>query len=288
MEPRLISSFTIRSSHQNIEITEDGHGHLVLLLNGAQQFHAFDEHRYHEAFAIVPWLYHRQPLEHAVVLGGGDGLLASRLLAIDGVHRVTVVEIDDYVVDLARHHPGLRSLNNGAFWDERVTVVEADATEWIRECPAASLDALFVDFPDALHASLEVLYGEPFYANCRHALRPGGLLTSQVKFTPRYFSSVHDRLRRVFGHVLAFHAVVPTHVIAGFVMASTDSLQRVAPIPGWTRSLDEQVLAGMLRLPTDLAAYLAAPTPPLSLHEAALADAAFFRALAPRRLGVSG
>lgn len=275
--------FVVQSPFQRIELTQDAHGHLVLRLNGAQQFHAYDEHRYHEALGVVPLLYAPGLVRHATIFGGGDGLLARTLLRSSSLERLTVVELDAMVADLATHHARLATLNEHAFHDRRVTLVEADATRWVRDQPPASTEALFVDFPDVTQPELEGLYDEDFLRACGRLLGTTGVFAMQVKLTPACFGTVCARVAAVFPHVAPYHAWVPTHVAAGFVLASATPLAQRRSIEGAWRFLTQERLAAMFQLPSDLGVRgVGGPVHP-SLAQAVRQDSAYYAGLAELR-----
>lgn len=86
--------------------------------------------------------------------------------------------------------------------DARLRVLHCDAAAWLAQAEnSACADVLLVDGFDA--AGLPpALASSAFYADCRHALRPGGVLVANIfTYDPGYVSAV-QRLRTAFdGHL---------------------------------------------------------------------------------------
>ncbi|MEO0593223.1 MAG: methyltransferase domain-containing protein [Myxococcota bacterium] len=276
--------YKTKSHVQWIELIEDEHGHLVLVLDGNRQFHGFDEHRYHEAFAIPAFTGRSEPRRNALICGGGDGLLAQRVLQFPGIESLTLVEICPEVVKLAQEHHALVSLNRGALQDDRVQVVVDDAVDWVAGAQSDSLDVVFADFPDATVRSLEPLYGEAFYRECCRVLRPDGVFVGQVRYTEQYFATVAHRISNVFEHARPYRVRVPTHVVAGFVMASASAFDEFIEPPAWSRSLTVAGLSAMFEFAPDERAYVSTPLGRDSLSIIAARDARFIQGLKPKRL----
>ncbi|MFJ5519117.1 polyamine aminopropyltransferase [Streptomyces griseoluteus] len=186
---------------------------LDLFLGGRLRVGGRDERRYHEAL-VRPAL--SGPHRRVLILGGGDGLAAREVLRHQGVSRVDVVELDAGLVRLARHDPGLSSLNAHAYDDPRVHVTTADALSWLRRAPAGRYDVVLADLPDPGITASTKLYSQEFYGLTRRVLTPHGRLAvhaGPVSARPRVFWTVEATLRaagfsttpyRVLGHDTGF------------------------------------------------------------------------------------
>jgi spermidine synthase len=138
-----------RSRYQEIVLTSAraggwGDRDVRLYLDGDLQFSSLDEHRYHESL-VHPAM--AGPHRRVLVLGGGDGLALREVLRYPDVEQVTLVDLDPAVVDLARTDPWLSERNGGAFEDDRVEVVAADAFSWARGHEGPPYDVVLVDLP---------------------------------------------------------------------------------------------------------------------------------------------
>jgi spermidine synthase len=107
---------------------------------------------------------------HAVQLGLG-GAAITRFTHQVLRMRTTAVELNPTVIAACRlwfHLPAD---------DERLTVLEADAADWVADAAhLQTVDVLCVDLYDH-EAAAPVLDDERFYAACRAVLAPGGLMT---------------------------------------------------------------------------------------------------------------
>jgi len=125
-----------------------------------------------------------------VMVGLGGGSLAKFCHRhFPGAH-ITVLEIQADVIALrdAFHVPP-----DGP----RFTVVHADAADWLAAHPGTA-DVLLVDGFDA-RGLPERLADAVFYADCRRALRPGGVMVANVfTYDPRY-AAVMAALDGAFG-----------------------------------------------------------------------------------------
>ncbi|MFE1591546.1 polyamine aminopropyltransferase [Nocardia sp. NPDC058705] len=244
-----------RTPYQQIVLTESfspfGTTDTRLYLNGGLQFSSIDEYRYHEAL-VHPVLSgsHREVL----VLGGGDGLALREILRYPDIDRVTLVELDPAMVDLARTDDRLTELNQHAFDDPRVQVVNADAFTWLRSAPGL-FDAVIVDLPDPDQTSVAKLYSQEFYAMTANVMAPGARMVVQSGspfFAPRSFWTIDATLRSAGLHTTPYHVDVPSFGDWGFVLASTTANPTPSlRSPGPLRSLDEATLTAATVFPPD-------------------------------------
>merc|ERR1712176_1080544 len=130
-------------------------------------------------------LAHKGP-ENVVIMGGGDGGALNNVLHHRSVKSVTLVEIDEKVINVSKE---VFPKFTNAFFDPRTTVAVADAFSWIADYShrrAGSLDALFFDLLDINVPSplLDVLFVEDrlqdFIEHIRTALRGDGFAVFQL------------------------------------------------------------------------------------------------------------
>lgn len=169
--------YSEETPYQKITLTEY-HGDYWLYLDTHTQLSSFDE-----------WLYH-EPLVHPVmglapfpkdvlILGGGDGCALREVLKYSVVDSVTLVDIDPAMTNLGKSHPVLREINEDAFYDSRVNVVNQDAFLYL-EREKQYFDVIIIDFPDPRSIELNRLYTIEFYKLCYRRLRPHGVLITQA------------------------------------------------------------------------------------------------------------
>lgn len=231
-----------RSSKQLITLSRlPGQG-LALTLDGAYQFTELTEARYHECLAVVPLLYRRA--ETVFIGGGGDGLLAARLLPFPEVRSILVCDHDPEVTDLARTHPDLSTLNKNSLDDSRVHLIHQDAVEYL-EKNSGLFDLICLDFPDPYTESLGRLFSYELYELIKKRLSPQGIMCTQTLFLPRSRALIIDTLKKVFSHVLYYQTHHKDGLLSGYTMASVTALEKIRPCPDWTDSLNEEILPSL-------------------------------------------
>ncbi|MEU3600591.1 polyamine aminopropyltransferase [Streptomyces sp. NPDC006798] len=166
----------VQTGVQEVVLTGDGSGPPDLFLDGRLRVSGRDEYRYHEAL-VHPAMNGRH--RRVLILGGGDGLAAREALRYPDVESVTIVELDPWVVRLARTDRALAALNDHAYEDPRVRVVTADAFAWLRE-PGSGVpgayDVVLADLPDPAATEGGKFYSQEFYGLVAGILAPKGRL----------------------------------------------------------------------------------------------------------------
>jgi len=225
-----------------------------LYLNGNLQFSSRDEHRYHEAL-VHPALTALPGARRVLVLGGGDGLALREILKYQNVEHVTLVDLDPEMTGLFTSSAPLLALNAGALRDKRVTVINADAGQWL-EGDVGQFDLIVADFPDPSNYALGKLYSVPMYRLMARHLAAGGYLVVQSTspyFAPQAYWCIDATLREAGFHTWPYHVYVPSFGEWGYILAGTR--------PGFTpperytvptRYLNAATTAEMFRFPPDM------------------------------------
>lgn len=181
----------------------------VMILDGGLQITDADEFIYHEMMAHTA-LFAHGAVERILIIGGGDGGVARECLRHSSVKHITLVEIDQAVVDLALAE--FASVAGGAFDDPRLNLVIADGAQFVLNSPQ-EFDAVIVDAPDPVGAGT-VLFTPDFYAGCRRALRGGGVLITQSGMpflSPHWMPGHVKALKSAFSSVSLFLSTVPSY-----------------------------------------------------------------------------
>jgi len=231
-----------RSEYQAIVIfdTED-HGR-VFTLDGLVMTTEADEFMYHEMLVHVPLFTHPDP-RRVLVVGGGDGGSIRAVLRHPGIEEAVIVEIDEMVIDAARR---FMPYTASGFDDPRVEIVIGEGHAQIRRDPGR-YDIVIIDSTDPTYGAGGLLFTTEFYADCRRALRDGGLLCAETEnpfYDPIWVQMAWRRLGRVFGDVRLYLGYVPVYpgALWTYAIAST------GPDPqGDFRSSDASRLARSLR-----------------------------------------
>lgn len=211
--------YSKHSKYQRISLVRNGRD-LRLFLNGNLQFSSLDEYRYHELL-VHPALYAAPKRERVLILGGGDGLGAREVLRNPDVREVTLVDLDQKMTSLFQKAPLLTELNKNALNSRKVSVVNADAYQWIKENSAQSFDVIIVDFPDPSNYSIGKLYSLSFYRQLRKLTRPDTIVAIQSTspfFARRSFWCIARTMEAAGFETLPYHAYVPSFGEWGFVL----------------------------------------------------------------------
>ncbi|HEY9870280.1 MAG TPA: polyamine aminopropyltransferase [Candidatus Obscuribacterales bacterium] len=244
--------FSTSTPYQRIVITGNSKD-MRLFLNGNLQFSSRDEYRYHEAL-VHPALASLKEPQNVLVLGGGDGMAVREVLKYPSVRSVTLVDLDSEMTTLFKDQALLSRLNDHALSNPRVSVVNADAFSWIRQC-RRQFDLVIADFPDPSTFSLGKLYSDRFYTALKHVLKPHGLVVVQST-SPYYaknsFWCVVNTLNSAGFLTTPYHAYVPSFGDWGFVIASLSPFAPADRYPGGLRYVTADTVRQMLTFPTDM------------------------------------
>jgi spermidine synthase len=251
-----------QSAYQRIVVTRDG-GRTQLFLNGSIQFDSLDEYRYHESL-VHPVMVRAPRLENVIIFGGGDGMAAREVLRYAEVKEITLVDLDPEVTSLFRDDAQLAALNNRALSDPRVTIVNADAWEYIKG-GAGRYDVAILDLPDPKDLAVSKLYSRAFYADLVNVLGAGGLLVTQAT-SPVYarraywtiaatLEATEDRYaENATLQTLPYHAYVPSFGEWGFIMAGGRLAQEpIRDLPDGLTYFAEGEPDGLFSFPPDMA-----------------------------------
>lgn len=245
--------YTKDTPYQRIVITR-GRAGFQLFLNGNLQFSSTDEYRYHEALVHPPMLLANNP-KRVVVLGGGDGLALREVLKYPSVEQVTLVDLDPDMTQLSSRFPLLANLNQHAFDDPRVQVVNDDAFVWIAETNEQPYDAAIVDFPDPNSYSLGKLYTTRFYRLLRAKLTESAAVSVQSTspmFARNSYWCIIRTLEAAGFVVRPYYTAVPSFGLWGFALARTSPFEIPRHPPAGLRFLDDQTLTAMFTLSSDI------------------------------------
>ena len=258
--------FKVKTPYQSIVVTRWRHD-VRLMLDGHLQFSSVDEYRYHEALVHPAVSSLRGPPRRALVIGGGDGMVLRELLRYSKLEAVTLVDLDPKMTELFRDDALLSGLNDGAYRDPRVTVVNADGMSWLEECEDV-FDVVIVDLPDPRNYSLSKLYTRGFYRLVRRHLAETGAMAVQAT-TPygppgddpgargsRAYWCIAKTIADAGFSTHPYRAHVPSFGEWGFVLANPKGRpapEHLAPVEG-LRYLNDDSLRSLFAWPSDLRA----------------------------------
>ena len=193
-----------------------------LFIDGNVQFSSIDEHRYHELLIHVPMSFAKHR-ENILVLGGGDGLAAREILKYKDVKKITVVDLDREMTELAKNNRIIKEMNKDSFRNEKVSIINEDAFKFTENADEY-YDIVIIDLPDPNNSSLARLYSREFYKLVRKKLAKNGLVVSQSTspfFSPEAYWCVNETFKAAgFKYTYPYHVYVPSFGDWGFIMAS--------------------------------------------------------------------
>ena len=228
--------YSEHTKYQHIVMTKH-RDDLRLFIDGNVQFCSLDEYRYHEALVHIP-MSHAEKKDEVLVLGGGDGLAVRELLKYDNTH-ITLVDLDEEMVELCAENPNITPINEGALKSDRLTVVINDAYRYLEETDKL-FDVILVDLPDPNNETLNKLYTNIFYRLCGNHLTEDGILTVQSTspyYATKAFWCINKTLESDDFNVLPYHIQVPSFGDWGFNMASRSELSEYSEITVPTKYL---------------------------------------------------
>eukprot|EP00608_Synchroma_pusillum_P012450 CAMPEP_0198442498 /NCGR_PEP_ID=MMETSP1452-20131203/66843_1 /TAXON_ID=1181717 /ORGANISM="Synchroma pusillum, Strain CCMP3072" /LENGTH=155 /DNA_ID=CAMNT_0044163123 /DNA_START=1 /DNA_END=464 /DNA_ORIENTATION=+ len=145
----------------------------ALVLDGVIQFTERDEFAYQEMITHLPIFAHAGP-KKVLIVGGGDGGVLREVCRHQSVEEITMCEIDDRVVALAREY--FPTTMATCFEDPRLTLRFQDAAEFLAsEAAQGAFDVIICDSSDPVGPA-ESLFKPEFYESMHRALAPGGVL----------------------------------------------------------------------------------------------------------------
>ncbi len=233
-----------QTSYQKIVVTKHKDD-LRLYIDGNVQFSTSDEYRYHEALVHVPMAYAASH-DKVLVLGGGDGMAARELLKYPET-RITLIDLDPGMTQLCSTDPQITAVNQGSLTDERMTVINMDAYEYL-EGSDEMYDVIIVDLPDPNNEALNKLYTNVFYRLCAQHLSDGGVINVQST-SPYYAKKAYWCIGKTMEseglNVLSYHLQVPAFGDWGFHLASKGTPVKQNPLPADTRYLTEDNMSSL-------------------------------------------
>lgn len=209
-----------QTRYQKIVITE-AKGYNWLFINGNQQLSSFDEWMYHEPLTHVP-LALTDTKKKVLIMGGGDGCAARELLKNPEVESILLVDLDPKMVELAKTHPALLSMNKDAFDSEKVSVIHQDAFIYARDAKE-KFNLIIIDLPDPRTVDINKLYTKDFYWYTQNLLSKGGVIITQAGspyFATKAFYCIEKTMKSAGFQTLTMHNQVITMGEWGWIVGS--------------------------------------------------------------------
>jgi len=193
--------FETQTEYQRLELYEtEGFGKM-LVLDGTIQLVEVGEESYHEILVHPVMLAHPNP-KRVLIVGGGDGGTLREVLRHETVKKVTMVEIDEMVVEVSRIY--LR-IDRGAFEDPRTELIIGDGVKYLRETEKR-FDVIIVDSTDPVGPA-KLLFSEEFYRSAYEKLGENGIYITQAGSVYLFTNELLDAykaMKKVFDRVYYF------------------------------------------------------------------------------------
>ncbi len=201
---------------------------------------------------------HSDP-KHILIVGGGDGGVLREVCRYPNVESITLVEIDQKVIDVAKMF--FSESTATSFDDERLTIVNQDAAEFLEQQNNHSndrtdddhhgkkercgYDVIVADTSDPVGPA-ESLFDPAFYEQMHEALDDGGVICAQGECYwthPRLIENVVACCSDIFDSVEYASTYVPTYPCGqiGFILASKGDVDLRKPSRKMTNALQHQL-----------------------------------------------
>ena len=155
--------------------------------------------------AMTAAMFYAENLRSILDIGFGAGRTAAYVHAFVPEARVTSVELDPDVIDLARRYFRIPA-------DERFRVVARDGRMFLAETPDR-FDVIMIDAYRGPFVPFHLLTRE-FYALAASRLEPGGVIVQNVEPTTMLFDAAAKTMGAVFPNVDAYRASANVVLVA--------------------------------------------------------------------------
>jgi spermidine synthase len=211
-----------QTKFQKLEIYETPHYGRMLRLDGCNTVSEREEFVYHENLIHPALTAHAAPRK-VLIIGGGDGGACEEVLKHPSVEQVTVCEIDEDVIRVAKEF--FFDVHRGAFDNPRLRVVIGDGMKFVRETQER-FDLIALDLNDPIGPA-QALYATEFFHQCRTALAPGGALVLHMGAPvarPERVADIAQRLNGVFRIVRPYTMYIPLYGAQWAMAVCSDKL----------------------------------------------------------------
>jgi spermidine synthase len=218
-----------RTDFQDLEIHQTPQFGKLFRLDGCFQTSEKDEFVYHETI-VHPALTALAEPKRVLIIGGGDGGAAEEALKHPSVEKLTLVELDGRVVEIAREHFG--EIHRGVFDDPRLELRIEDGLKFVAETDQR-YDLVVLDLPDPVGPA-EQLYEEAFFRDCKRVLNKGGVLTLHMGSPwsrPDRVRSLYTRLAKLFTFARPYTMFIPLYGAQWSMCACSDATDIAAVTP---------------------------------------------------------
>ena len=211
-----------QTQYQQMQVYDTPHYGKIFRLDGFNMTSEREEFVYHENLVHPALAAHAAP-KKVLIIGGGDGGAAEEALKHPSVEQVTLCEIDEDVIRVAREH--FLAVHNGVFDNPKLRLQIGDGMRFVRET-TEKFDLIALDLNDPMGPA-EALYSTEFFQTCRHALAPGGALVLHIGAPvarPERVAELAQRLNAIFRIVRPYTMYIPLYGAQWAMAVCSDKL----------------------------------------------------------------
>ncbi len=207
--------YETQTKYQKLVILDNPTFGRVMMLDDIFQTTERDEFIYHEMITHIPILAHGSA-QSVLIIGGGDGGTLEEVLKHKDIRKVTIVEIDEEVIEASKKY--LSSICKNAFDDPRTDLRISNGIDFVTNCKD-EYDVIIIDSTDPVGPG-EVLFTKQFYQSCQQLLSYSGVLITQNGVPFLQAEELKDslsNLKDIFYDVTCYTAAIP--IYSGGLMA---------------------------------------------------------------------
>ena len=230
----------IQTEFQHVMIVDGECFGKSLILDGKTQSTELDEFVYHEGLVHPSMVSHTNP-KNVLIVGGGEGATAREVLKYPGVEKVTMVDIDQKLVELCKKFLPNHHMNS--FSNPRLDLYYSDALEFV-ESLNNRFDVAIIDVPDPLEFGPAFqLFTVEFFDLLKQKLTMNGIMVIQAgatgpSFSEQCFTAVANTISQTFSSCAGYEIFVPSFGSTwGFVTAS----DKINPAENTEAFIDEEL-----------------------------------------------
>lgn len=231
--------FHKKSNFQTIDVFNNNLFGNYLVIDDIMMITEKDEFIYHEMITHVPMAANPN-IKNVLVIGAGDGGTVRELCRYNTLDSITMVEIDEEVVNAClKFFPETsKSLKT----DSRVNLLFEDGIKFVKNAKDNFYDLIIVDSTDPIGPG-EGLFSMDFYENCYRILTENGILINQSE-SPYYPYNIKElkrscsKISKIFPILNYYQAFIPTypsgHWLFGFASKTINPL--TVDISNWNNN----------------------------------------------------
>ena len=183
--------YQCQSKYQKIEIIKTNKYGNVLYLDGCFMLSQMNQDFYHnECLNLTP-----KNIRKILIIGGGDFAIASMLARKESVAEITVVEIDDAVVNVSKKYfPENFKLTEKQ--SKKIKLVVDDGMVYLKN-NKTKYETIIIDSTDPV-GDAKILFSKKFIRACNDSLKKNGVLIQQSGSPLKDMDTVINPLVKIY------------------------------------------------------------------------------------------